>query len=187
MRKQFNCILDTDPNKTWVSVIKNTDFKIILSLYRILDYEISETEKGQKIIDLLFDGEAPDLPNLWEYIINFVSCGKLSEDNNENKEVYLDFNYDHGRIYAAFLQAYNIDLTNTKMHWWHFCELLNNLPENTTLSKVIEIRSKKIDNNNSKEYNKELRKLKRSVAIPKKINAENATSTLDNFFDRANK
>ena len=45
------------------------------------------------------------------------------------------------------------------MHWWIFLELLEDLPEDTMLERVIRIRGEKIDPKNGNEYNRALRRL----------------------------
>ena len=55
----------------------------------------------------------------------------------------IDYEKDTSLIYAAFRQAYGIDLFEMqgKLHWIKFLMLLNNLPEDTKLSKVIGYRT----------------------------------------------
>lgn len=49
-----------------------------------------------------------------------------------------DFEQDGGRIYAAFLQAYGIDLVKVEyLHWWAFLALLENLPEETAMGQIM--------------------------------------------------
>lgn len=54
----------------------------------------------------------------------------------------LDFTHDAGYIYSSFLLAYGIDLTESRMHWWKFLELLSGLPEETKLSQILSIRQR---------------------------------------------
>ena len=52
----------------------------------------------------------------------------------------MDFEQDAWAIYAAFVQAYGIDLHKTRLHWWTFLDLLRALPEDTRFSQIIGIR-----------------------------------------------
>lgn len=56
----------------------------------------------------------------------------------------MDFIQDGPLIYAAFMQAYNIDLNaqRGKLHWWKFTALLRGLPSNTRFMEVVQIRTK---------------------------------------------
>lgn len=62
-----------------------------------------------------------------------------------NKKAY-DFTQDSELIYAAFMQAYKIDLVNEqgKLHWWKFQALLSGLPSNTRFSEVVNIRTMEV-------------------------------------------
>lgn len=54
----------------------------------------------------------------------------------------IDFEQDAALIYAAFMQAYNIDLrTERKLHWMNFRALLAGLPSDTRLAEIIKIRT----------------------------------------------
>ena len=57
----------------------------------------------------------------------------------QNGEALLDYKKDAGLIYCAFLQGYGIDLFEMqgKLHWVKFLTLLNNIPDETKLAKVI--------------------------------------------------
>ena len=56
----------------------------------------------------------------------------------------MDFIQDGPLIYAAFMQAYGLDLNDQrgKLHWWKFSALLNGLPKDTRLMEVVQIRTK---------------------------------------------
>lgn len=56
----------------------------------------------------------------------------------------MDFIQDGQLIYAAFMQAYGIDLNaqRGKLHWWKFSALLRGLPSNTRFMEVVQIRTK---------------------------------------------
>jgi len=82
-----------------------------------------------------------------------------------------DFREDAGRLYAAFVQAYGIDLTSVDLHWWQFVELFKSLPDDTMLKRVIEIRARPIDPNASAESRIEQVKLKERFALKGKHQA----------------
>lgn len=48
---------------------------------------------------------------------------------------------DAGYIVAAFQQAYGIDLTREKMHWFRFRALFAALPEETLMAKIMSWRT----------------------------------------------
>lgn len=55
-------------------------------------------------------------------------------------EPLIDFDVDADYIYAAFMQAYGIDLIDTDLHWHKFLALLNALPSDTIMAQIMGIR-----------------------------------------------
>ena len=84
----------------------------------------------------------------------------------------LDMQQDWGLIYAAFLQAYGIDLDKElpRLHWRRFLSLLQGIPDGTKLAWVQEIRATPMPK--PTRYNAEerarLSKLKAAYAIKPK-------------------
>ena len=60
---------------------------------------------------------------------------------SRTEELALDYVTDGPAIVAAFQQAYCIDLTRVRLHWWRFKALMSNLPEETQLVKIIGFRT----------------------------------------------
>ena len=52
----------------------------------------------------------------------------------------MDYKQDWKYIRTSFFSEYNIDLDNTKMHWWRFYDLLCGLSEKCILNRVHYIR-----------------------------------------------
>lgn len=80
-----------------------------------------------------------------------------------------DFVQDAELIYAAFRQAYNIDLYEQrgKLHWLHFLALLQGLPEDTRFREVVNIRLKPMPEptKHNAEERARLMKAKQAVAL----------------------
>ena len=85
-----------------------------------------------------------------------------------------DFVQDSPLIYAAFYQAYGLDLIEQqgKLHWWKFQSLLNGLPSNTRFSEIVSIRMKPIPapTKYNQQEREELMRLKSLYAV--KLTAE---------------
>ena len=83
--------------------------------------------------------------------------GVLMAKNREEgvRERSFDFLQDSALIYAAFQQAYGMNLfqQHGKLHWWEFLALFSGLPENTRLMQVIQIRQQPLPKPN--KYNRE--------------------------------
>lgn len=88
------------------------------------------------------------------------------KNENPKGERYIDFHQDAAMIRSAFFRI-GVDLTRDKIHFFQFLELLADLPADTALMRVIEIRQKPVPaaNKHNKEYVQNLLKAKARVAI----------------------
>lgn len=72
-------------------------------------------------------------------------------------------------IYAAFLQAYGIDLTEIPfLHWWAFLALLENLPEETPMAQRMQLRTMDLTEIKDKEMRKHYARQQKLVALPQR-------------------
>jgi hypothetical protein len=173
---EFNPLIDGLPTN-WRGVEINTDFRQVLRFYRVMQAEeLSEFEKAVIVLKLFFEDELKGInaKEAWGFIGYFVSAG---DDKKQaiGKKVF-DFEADSGRIFAAFLQVYQIDLSVKKIHWWIFLELFHSLPEDTMLMRVIDIRGRKPPKGSDREYLAALRKAQAAYKIG---NEDNETAVFD--------
>lgn len=131
----------------------------------------NELTDGQKIeITVNSLSDAPPSVGVFELIIHelFPNLNKQSSDQKS-----MDFEQDAALIYAAFMQAYGIDLyaVRNQMDWRIFIALLKGIPENTELSRVIKIRCMKIPerNEHNGNYIDSIIEAKRAVALNEPI------------------
>jgi hypothetical protein len=166
-----NAILDAKRRPTSIAANGheyrlNTDFRVVLGYLRLMTYDdMNESEKVLTGISL-FIGTGfyqADVKEIQAEIRAYILRNEKPGD--DKKEPLFDYLVDSGRIMAAFLQVYGIDLEVEKMHWWRFVELLDGLPNRTHLSEVIEIRGRKIDKHMSPAEKNELTKLKHHYRI----------------------
>lgn len=88
-------------------------------------------------------------------------------NEHKAKERVMDFVQDADLIRAAFEQAYGIDLTKDRIHWFRFSYLLAGIPDGTRLNDVMSIRSRPIPERtkyNQKEI-QQLMEAKAAVAL----------------------
>ena len=64
-------------------------------------------------------------------------------------ELTCDYHCDAPYLVAAFQQAYGIDLTTAKMHWWRFRALFAALPEDTRMFQILHARRSEEHTSNS--------------------------------------
>ena len=81
-------------------------------------------------------------------------------------ERFIDFHQDAGMIRSAFFRI-GIDLSNNKIHFMQFLELLKDLPPDTALMRTIEIRMKPVPkpDGHNQEQIAAIMKAKAAVAI----------------------
>jgi len=161
----FNPILDELPD-SFNGCPVNTDFRQGLRFFAALaDDDLSDIERKTIIVRLFFRDTIPEpVTDIWPFIKYFIAGGEEEPKGGSGQRVF-DFNVDAGRVYAAFLQTYGIDLRATEMDWWLFLELFRDLPDDTMLLKVIDIRSKKAPKYADNEYRQALARAKRAFAI----------------------
>ena len=173
----------------------NTDFRIAIQCQDIAtDETISDYERALAIVYKLFGDEGINTPQhyekLLELAIKYLSCGK-EVDMKDNEEPDMDFTQDMDYIEASFMSDYNIDLTNTEMHWWKFYNLINGLSNSEmgnccVLNRVRNLRTYDTkDIKDPKELEK-IKKAKQQVALKKKIVKKELTTeqqkNIDNFY-----
>lgn len=160
----FNILLDEYPEE-WNGYALNTDFRIgIMMTLASADPNLSEREKAKAIINLLFKDEIPTPKEAFECIQWFLNGWQHDHHGKGGGSSAMDFNIDQGRIYSAFMSQYKIDLNREDMHFWKFMYLLTNLEE-CSFTRVIDIRTKKLNGKMSSEERKHYTNMKRVFAI----------------------
>ena len=173
----------------------NTDFRVAIECQDIATNEsIGDYERALAIVYKLFGDDGINTPQhyekLLELAVKYLSCGK-EVDMKGNEEPDMDFTQDMDYIEASFMSDYNIDLTNTEMHWWKFYNLINGLSNSEmgnccVLNRVRNLRTYDTkDIKDPKELEK-IKKAKEQVALKKKNITKMLTSeqrkNIDNFY-----
>lgn len=134
-----------------------------------------EILKVQEALNLYYPQGVPDIPQAIDRMLWFYRCGKEDApsrkdgDAGEDEEpLRLDYSYEHDAayIYAAFQEAYGIDLAAGSLHWWAFRALFQGLPEECAFQKIRGFRSVKVSGRMSKEQKDYYRRMKRIFALP---------------------
>lgn len=121
----------------------------------IEELAFSDIDGKEELIELTLNCTNRKLIN------EFMRCGNLYNyiGSNQAEERAYSYVYDWGLIYSAFLEQYGIDLIETKMHYWKFKALFNNLHD-TNFNKVMQIRQMelgKIKNVEERAFYQELK------------------------------
>lgn len=79
-----------------------------------------------------------------------------------------DFDFDASYIYAAFRQAYGIDLIKEqgRLHWLSFAALFDALPDDTAFVRIRHIRSTKLSDIKDKKQKDAVRRQQHELALP---------------------
>ena len=142
--------------------------------------------KVWKGLNLYFPVIPDDLSAAVDAALWFYRCGreetmlqKRMAERKGKKQVY-SFEHDAGRIYAAFLLAYKIDLQDVEyMHWWRFRYLFESLPKDCEFVRAMEYRSVELDKvpEGQKEW---YGKMKRMYALPLSKEEDNRQTAIEN-------
>ncbi len=149
-----------------------TDFRNMLRVDELFCSE-DQRDTAYYALQLLygdFEGVAGDAGALVGELEWFYSGGKEGKQGGSGKhEELVDFEQDANFIYADFLTAYGIDLTDedTRLHWWQFLALLSALPEDASMSKRMYYRGVDLAEFKGKEKNR-IARIKKEIAIRKK-------------------
>lgn len=170
MANRMNFLIDELPKTITVNGVEypiETDFRTILRYNEQLEHTKENDVQGIiRCIKLLFTKEIPeDILGAIREINWFIKCGKEETKKNRpsnkllgiNSNQPFDFRIDGEMIYSAFRRndVYGIDLLEIPyLHWWKFIAMLDDLPGDTRLHRIIDYRT--IDTTN-KHLSKEER------------------------------
>lgn len=158
----------------------NTDYRTgILFEQTLNDPAMPDNEKLNTVLQLYY-GDAvfsllDDMDTVQEAlngIMWFYRCGadetagSETEGDASGKDLPFSYEHDAGYIYAAFMEAYGIDLTKNRLHWWQFRALFLGLPETVLFCKIMGYRTMEIPAKMSKEKKKFYQRMKRIYKIP---------------------
>lgn len=157
----------------------NTDFRIAIECNEIAqDDTIKDTERALAIIYKLYGDEGLDNPQdyekLLEIAIKFLTLGKnTSNDNSSNEEIDMDFVEDMDYIEASFMSDYKIDLSETKMHWYKFYNLLEGLSNSDignccVLNRIRNLRNFDVSKIKDSKEREKMARAKEMVSLNKK-------------------
>lgn len=174
----FNVLLDRFPDNFEGFEI-NSDFRIGIQIFQaMVDSALSDYEKLNISADLLYSVSEeqevyPDAQTAQNGIVWFLTAWQTDKQgkHKENEKRDMDYDIDQWRIYSAFLMQYHIDLNLCDMHFWAFMGLLTNLEE-CAFTRVVDVRTKKIDPKLSPSDKKQLREVKERYSIDEVVKVQ---------------
>lgn len=159
----------------------NTDYRTgILFEQTLSDLEMQDDEKLDTVLRLYYGDRVfpllTDMDTVQEALNGIMWFYRCGADKTEGLETDMDgtmeeppFSYEHDAayIYAAFLEAYRIDLTKDRLHWWQFRALFLGLPETVLFCKIMGYRTMEIPAKMPKAQKRFYQRMKRIYKIPK--------------------
>ena len=125
-----------------------------------------------------------EAPEAFAALLKFYAGGKVPEAKEASaqragppQELAFDYACDAPTIVAAFQQAYHIDLTTSRVHWWRFRALFSALPECTTMARIMSYRTMDLSGMQGKELQR-YAELKETFALPKSLRRSQQPVTL---------
>ena len=157
------------------------DYRNMIRFEQILDDDgLTDVQKTVLGVSQLFDELPPSgLERAVDRLNWFYSRGKNADAEDKQQggkkavRAYdLTYDADASCIYAAFRQAYQIDLIEIPyLHWWVFLALLENLPDSTPMAQRMQLRAMDVKGIEDKKMREHYAKLQKQVALPAKAAA----------------
>lgn len=158
----------------------DTDYRTgILFEQTLSDPAMPDNEKLNTVLKLYYGdavfpllGDMDTVQEALNGIMWFYRCGadETAESETEGgasgKDPPFSYEHDAGYIYAAFVEAYGIDLTKNRLHWWQFRALFLGLPETVLFCKIMGYRTMEIPAKMPKAQKKFYQRMKRIYKIP---------------------
>lgn len=155
---------------------------VLLAFRALKDKEMTITDRLETYLNLLVNDNLPPVTDwmvLYDAIQDVLTVeqttavkydlnGDPIPTSDKSSEPDFDFDFDARYLFAAFMQAYKIDLIEEqgKLHWIKFVALLNALPEDTMFRQIRQIRSTDISKIKDKDYRKQIKQQQRTFALP---------------------
>lgn len=164
----------------------NSDFRTWIKFEVMLLHNNGESRQLlSDIMELIFPHKIPASAyqeEATEKILWFYRCGqeKIGESSGGSSQVYFDYEYDAGYIYAAFLEQFGIDINTAQLHWWKFRAMFLSLSDSTEFVKIMSYRGIKITSKMSSEQKNFLTKMKKAHKIPLPKSEQEKQNALEN-------
>lgn len=123
--------------------VDGKSFKIKTGFKEWLEFGERIKDKNCTLGDLmfLFEDKIPQQDfsvELFEFYTNENSTPNYDDDNS--KEIVLDYIEDGEYIYSSFMTQYGIDLIENNIHWWKFKALFLGLKDDSKIKDIMAMR-----------------------------------------------
>lgn len=144
----------------------NTDFRVGIQFEGLLSKKMGESERILEMLRLYYPIIPPDPVEAIQQILWFYRCGKEERSITDSSTPAYSFEQDDGYIFAAFVDQYQIDLSEIDyLHWWKFRSMFQSLRDDTEIMKIMGYRTIKITGSMSAEQRSFYKKMKKIYEI----------------------
>lgn len=152
------------------------------------DPELTDSEKAQVMLELIYPEIPEDRQAAAEMAVLFLNGGQASNEDGVDPVPgdgrLFSFSKDAPYIYAAIWQQYGVDLQKaTDLHWWTFCYMFGDLPEDCFFQRLVALRRGYRRNTLTKEERAAYVALRGVVELPESLTAEEQAAE-DDFMRR---
>lgn len=124
------------------------------------DEELKDWKRAELLIELMYLCPLPVVSNeSVDVALNYLKMNEINKKDNRIRLVLISVEKDFKYIYNAFYTFHKIDLYKTNLTHWHFWSLIQELPKDCFLCRLIYLRSQKHRGVLSKEEISEINRI----------------------------
>lgn len=121
----------------------DTDFRVWVEFQTAMTSKGTDREKAARLCAFMDRLGLPPGDEALSAMLDFYTAASTEKAvaGQKNQPAAFDFEKDSEYIYAAFMGAYDIDLTTARLHWWTFKALFKALPEDCEFCRIMRYRT----------------------------------------------
>lgn len=165
--------------EVWYGRPIDPDFRLMVRLasaYAHGELDGEHPAAGLGVLEQFYRQPVPsqDAAGAYQAMVEFFRAGETAAqadagtEGSGTLEPSFDYRQDAAYIVAAFQQAYGMDLTREKVHWFRFRALFAALPEDTLFARIIGWRTMALEDCPA-ELRDHYRELRQRFALPPEL------------------
>lgn len=112
-----------------------------------------------------------DTKTAYDLLIRFASCDDLphagkGQEEQSGKRPLISYRYDAAYFIGDFLRFYQIDLTQSHLHWYKFRMLLEALPDESSIKQRAAYRGIDLSKIKDRKQRNQILKIQNTIWIP---------------------
>ena len=121
----------------------DTDFRVWVKFQAAVTEKGTDGKKAERLCAFMEKMGLPPGEEALNAMLDFYTAASTEKAvaGQKNRPAAFDFEKDSEYIFAAFMGAYDIDLTTARLHWWTFKALFKALPEDCEFCRIMRYRT----------------------------------------------